>query len=48
LGAALAAVILLGVLRGELLTRFIPEMVLRKVAAMLLKGMGLLMWFEKL
>jgi putative Ca2+/H+ antiporter (TMEM165/GDT1 family) len=36
---ALAAVILLGVLGGELLTRFIPEMVLRKVAAMLFKGM---------
>jgi putative Ca2+/H+ antiporter (TMEM165/GDT1 family) len=48
LGAALAAVTLLGVLGGELLTRFIPEMVLRKVAAMLFKGMVFLMWFEKL
>lgn len=45
---ALAAVSLLGVLGGELLTRFIPEMVLRKVAAVLFVGMGLLMWFEKL
>jgi putative Ca2+/H+ antiporter (TMEM165/GDT1 family) len=47
-GAALAAVTLLGVLGGELLTRFIPEMVLRKVAAVLFVGTGLLMWFEKL
>jgi putative Ca2+/H+ antiporter (TMEM165/GDT1 family) len=45
---ALAAVSLLGVLGGELLTRFIPEMVLRKVAAVLFVDMGLLMWFEKL
>ena len=45
---ALAAVSLLGVLGGELLTGFIPEMVLRKVAAVLFVGMGLLMWFEKL
>jgi putative Ca2+/H+ antiporter (TMEM165/GDT1 family) len=48
LGAALAAVTLLGVLGGELLTRFIPEMVLRRVAAVLFVGMGLLMWFEEL
>ena len=45
---ALAAVTLLGVLGGELLTRFIPEMVLRKIAAVLFVGMGLLMWFDKL
>jgi putative Ca2+/H+ antiporter (TMEM165/GDT1 family) len=46
--SALVAVTLLGVLGGELLTRFIPEAVLRKVAAALFVGMGLLMWFEKL
>jgi putative Ca2+/H+ antiporter (TMEM165/GDT1 family) len=45
---ALAAVTLLGVVGGEFLTRFIPEMVLRKVAAALFVVMGLLMWFEKL
>lgn len=45
---ALAAVTALGVLGGELLTRFIPEMVLRKVAAVLFVIMGLLMWFDKL
>ena len=45
---ALAAVTGLGVLGGELLTRFIPEMVLRKVAAVLFVVMGVLMWFEKL
>jgi len=50
LGAALAlvAVTALGVLGGELLTRFIPEEILRKVAAALFVVMGLLMWFEKL
>jgi putative Ca2+/H+ antiporter (TMEM165/GDT1 family) len=45
---ALAAVTGVGVLGGELLTRFIPEMVMRKVAAVLFVFMGLLMWFEKL
>jgi putative Ca2+/H+ antiporter (TMEM165/GDT1 family) len=45
---ALAAVTLLGVLGGELLTRIIPEAVLRKIAAVLFVGMGLLMWFDKL
>jgi len=45
---ALAAVTLLGVLGGELLTRIIPEAVLRKIAAVLFVGMGVLMWFEKL
>lgn len=50
LGAALAltAVTALGVLGGGLLTRFIPELVLRKIAAVLFVGMGVLMWFEKL
>jgi putative Ca2+/H+ antiporter (TMEM165/GDT1 family) len=47
-GAALAlvAVTLLGVIGGEALTRFIPEMVLRKAAAVLFVVMGVLMWFE--
>ncbi len=45
---ALAAVTALGVLGGELLTRIIPEMVLRKIAAVLFVGMGVLMWFDKL
>jgi putative Ca2+/H+ antiporter (TMEM165/GDT1 family) len=45
---ALAAVTAVGVLGGELLTRFIPEMVLRKIAAVLFMGMGVLMWFDKL
>jgi putative Ca2+/H+ antiporter (TMEM165/GDT1 family) len=45
---ALAAVTLIGVLGGELLTRIIPEMVLRKIAAVLFVLMGILMWFEKL
>lgn len=50
LGAALAlaAVTGIGVLGGELLTRLIPEMVLRKIAAVLFLAMGLLMWFNKL
>ncbi|MGD8462905.1 MAG: TMEM165/GDT1 family protein [Anaerolineae bacterium] len=46
--AALVAVTALGVLGGELLTRFIPEAILRKIAAVLFVGMGLLMWFDKL
>lgn len=45
---ALIAVTALGVLGGEVLTRFIPEVILRKVAAILFVMMGLLMWFEKL
>jgi putative Ca2+/H+ antiporter (TMEM165/GDT1 family) len=50
LGAALAlaAVTAIGVLGGGLLTRFIPEMVLRKIAAVLFVGMGILMWFDKI
>ena len=43
---ALTSVTLFGVLGGELLTRFIPEMILRKLAAALFVVMGLLMWFE--
>jgi putative Ca2+/H+ antiporter (TMEM165/GDT1 family) len=43
----LAAVTLIGILVGELSIRFIPEMVLRKAAAMVFVGMGRLMWFEK-
>jgi putative Ca2+/H+ antiporter (TMEM165/GDT1 family) len=48
IGAALALtlVTLLGVLGGELLTRFIPEAILRKIAAVLFVGMGVLMWFD--
>ena len=45
---ALAAVTAIGVLGGELVTRYIPEMVMRKVAAALFVVMGLLMWFDKL
>jgi putative Ca2+/H+ antiporter (TMEM165/GDT1 family) len=45
---ALAAVTGLGVLGGDVLTRFIPETALRKIAAVLFVGMGLLMWFDKL
>jgi putative Ca2+/H+ antiporter (TMEM165/GDT1 family) len=45
---ALAAVTAVGVLGGELLTQFIPEQTLRKVAAALFVLMGVLMWFDKL
>ena len=45
---ALAAVTGIGILGGEFLTRLIPEAVLRKIAAVLFVGMGILMWFEKL
>jgi Ca2+/H+ antiporter, TMEM165/GDT1 family len=45
---ALAAVTGIGVLGGELLTRFIPEAILRKIAAALFVAMGVLMWFNKL
>jgi putative Ca2+/H+ antiporter (TMEM165/GDT1 family) len=47
-GAALAlvAVTFLGTVGGEVLTRFIPELVLRKAAAVLFVVMGVLMWFE--
>jgi Ca2+/H+ antiporter, TMEM165/GDT1 family len=50
LGATLALALVtgLGVLGGELLTRFVPEVALRKIAALLFVGMGLLMWFNKL
>ncbi len=45
---ALASVTAIGVLGGGLLTRYVPEMVLRKVAAALFVVMGVLMWFDKL
>ena len=45
-GLALVAVTFLGVVGGEVLTRFIPELVLRKAAAVLFVVMGVLMWFE--
>jgi putative Ca2+/H+ antiporter (TMEM165/GDT1 family) len=45
---ALIAVTGVGVLGGELLTRIIPEAVLRKIAAVLFVVMGALMWFDKL
>jgi len=45
---AMAAVTLIGVLGGEMLTRVIPEAVLRKIAAVLFVIMCVLMWFEKL
>ncbi len=45
---ALAAVTGIGVLGGELLTRLIPEAVLRKIAAVLFVGMGVLIWFDRL
>jgi putative Ca2+/H+ antiporter (TMEM165/GDT1 family) len=41
-------VTLLGVLGGELLTRFIPQTTIRKIAAVLFVGMGLLMWFDRI
>jgi putative Ca2+/H+ antiporter (TMEM165/GDT1 family) len=43
---ALTTVTALGVLGGSLLTRFVPEMVLRKAAAVMFVAMGLLMWFD--
>jgi Ca2+/H+ antiporter, TMEM165/GDT1 family len=43
---ALALVTLIGVLGGELLIRFIPEAILRKIAAGLFVVMGALMWFD--
>jgi putative Ca2+/H+ antiporter (TMEM165/GDT1 family) len=45
---ALAAVTAIGVLGGELLTRFIPEAIWRPIAAALFVAMGVLMWFNKL
>jgi putative Ca2+/H+ antiporter (TMEM165/GDT1 family) len=47
-GLALLAVTAIGVLGGEILIRFVPESLLRKIAAVLFVGMGLLMWFNKL
>lgn len=45
---ALSAVTLLGVCFGEGVTRVVPPALLRKIAAGLFVGMGLLMWFEVL
>jgi putative Ca2+/H+ antiporter (TMEM165/GDT1 family) len=45
---ALVAVTAIGVLGGGLLTRIIPELVLRKIAAVLFVVMGVLMWFDKI
>ena len=44
---ALTTITLLGVLSRALLTRFIPEMILRRIAAVLFVCMGLSMWFDK-
>jgi putative Ca2+/H+ antiporter (TMEM165/GDT1 family) len=43
---ALAAVTGIGVLSGAALTRYVPEMILRRVAAALFVVMGVLMWFD--
>lgn len=45
---ALATATALGVLGGDLLTRLVPELALRRVAALSFVVMGLLMWFGKL
>lgn len=45
---ALATVTAIGVLGGELITRFLPQELLRKIAAGLFVLMGVLMWFGKL
>jgi putative Ca2+/H+ antiporter (TMEM165/GDT1 family) len=44
---ALGMVTAIGVLGGEVLTRYIPSEVLRKIAAALFVVMGILMWFDK-
>ncbi len=44
---ALSTVTLLGVLGGEALAHLIPEAILRKIAAVMFVGMGLLIWFGK-
>jgi len=46
--AALATVTLIGVLGGQVLTRFVPTHILQKAAAALFVVMGILMWFEVL
>ncbi len=44
--AALAAVTGLGVLFGEGIARLVPEIVLRRGAALLFVGIGAFMWFK--
>ncbi len=39
---------LLGVLGGEALAHLIPEAILRKIAAVMFVGMGLLIWSGKI
>ncbi len=46
--AALAMVTLLGVLGGQVVARFVPVEVLRKVAALAFVAAGVLMWFKVL
>ena len=43
-GAALVAVTAIGVLFGQAASRFIPEMYLKRGAALLFVGMGVWMW----
>ena len=45
---AFAAVTLVGVLAGEALVTFIPEVYIKKGAALLFVLIGILMWFEVL
>ena len=49
-GAALALVLVtaLGAAGGELITRFVPPDLLRRVAAVAFVVMGALMWFDRL
>lgn len=44
--AALAAVTGLGVLFGEGILRIVPEIYIRRGAALLFVGIGLVMWFK--
>jgi Ca2+/H+ antiporter, TMEM165/GDT1 family len=48
LGGAIAMVLLSGiaVIAGELVTRYVPESVLSKVAAVLFMAMGIWTWFK--
>jgi putative Ca2+/H+ antiporter (TMEM165/GDT1 family) len=45
---ALACVTLLGVLLGETLVRFVPESVIKKIAAAAFVLIGVLMFFDKM
>lgn len=44
---ALAVVTGLGVVGGQVLTRFVPEAILRKGAAIMFVVLGALIWFDK-